>query len=126
MNSAMKDMLNVMGKFLAMGMPLEEVLLRSTWMPAKMIQLPELGNLSVGSPADIAVLRVENGTFGFADPVGGLIQAKQRLECEMTVRDGKVIYDLNGMIAQPWESLPPDSRGGDPKWDFTRGHGRRP
>ena len=37
MNSAMKDMLNVMGKFLAMGVPLEDVILRSTWNPAKEI-----------------------------------------------------------------------------------------
>ncbi|MBA2301442.1 MAG: amidohydrolase/deacetylase family metallohydrolase [Acidobacteria bacterium] len=126
MNSAMKDMLNVMGKFMAMGMPLEQVLLRSTSVPAKMIQLPELGHLSVGAPADVAVLRLQKGRFGFTDPVGGLIRAAQRLSCEMTVREGKVIYDLNGMIAQPWETLPSDARGGDPKWDFTRGHGRRP
>ncbi len=126
MNSAMKTMPNVMGKFMAMGMPLDQVLLRSTAVPAMMIQLPELGHLSVGAPADIAVLRLEKGRFGFPDPVGGLIHADQRLSCEMTVRDGKVIYDLNGLIAQPWDTLPPDARGGDPKWDFTRGHGRRP
>ncbi|MEO7408239.1 MAG: amidohydrolase/deacetylase family metallohydrolase [Vicinamibacterales bacterium] len=126
MNSAMKDMLNVMGKFMAMGMPLEQVLLRSTALPAKMIRLPELGHLSLGAPADIAVLRLEKGRFGFTDPVGGVIRAEQRLSCEMTLRAGQVIYDLNGMIAQPWETLPPDARGGDPKWDFTRGHGRRP
>jgi dihydroorotase len=126
MNASMKDMVNVMGKFMAMGMSLDEVILRSTWNPAKSIQLQDLGNLSVGSPADVAVLRLEKGSFGFADPVGGLIKAGQRLTCELTVRDGKVVYDLNGMIAAPWETLPPNSRGGDPKWDFTRGHGRRP
>jgi dihydroorotase len=126
MNASMKDMVNLMGKFMAMGMPLEEVIRRSTWNPAKAIQLEALGNLSVGSPADVSVLRLEKGTFGFADPVGGLIKASQRLQCELTVRDGKVVYDLNGMIAVPWETLPPDARGGDPRWDFTRGHGSRP
>jgi dihydroorotase len=124
MNSSTKDMLNVMGKFMAMGMPLPEVVLRSTWNPAKAIKLQDLGHLSVGAPADVAVIRVEKGSFGFTDPVGGLIRAGQRLACEMTVREGKVVYDLNGMIADPWESLPPDSRGGNPKWDWTRGHGR--
>ena len=67
----MKDMLNVMDKFLAMGMSLDEVILRSTWNPAKEIQHEELGNLSVGSPADVAVLRLEKGKFGFVDQVGG-------------------------------------------------------
>ena len=121
MNSAMKDMPNLMGKFLAMGMSLDEVIQRSTWNPAKQIQLEELGNLSVGSPADIAVLRVEKGKFGYVDPVGGRLEGSQRLTCEMTLRDGRVVYDLSGMIAEPWETLAPDARGGDPRWDYTRG-----
>jgi dihydroorotase len=121
MNSAMKDMLNLMGKFLAMGMSLDEVIARSTWNPAKQIQLEELGNLSVGSPADIAVLRVEKGRFGYVDPVGGRLEGTQRLDCELTLRDGRVVYDLSGMIAEPWETLAPDARGGDPRWDYTRG-----
>lgn len=121
MNSAMKDMLNLMGKFLAMGMSLDDVIQRSTWNPAKQIQLEELGNLSVGAPADIAVLRLEKGRFGFVDPVGGRMEGAQRLACEMTLRDGKVVYDLNGMISDPWETLGPDARGGDPRWDNTRG-----
>ena len=67
MNAGMKDMLNVMDKLLALDMPLPSVVLWSTWNPAKEIKHEELGNLSVGSPADIAVLRVENGKFGFVD-----------------------------------------------------------
>ena len=119
MTAAMKDMLNVMGKFLAMGMPLDEVIRRSTWNPAQQIKLPQLGNLSVGSPADIAVLRVEKGNFGFVDPPGGRMDAPQRLACEMTLRDGKVVYDLNGMTKDPWDTLPPNASGGDPRWDAT-------
>src|SRR5579871_1903869 len=65
MNAGMKDMLNVMSKFLNIGMPLDEVILRSTWTPAREIRHEELGNLSVGAAADIAVLRVEEGHFGF-------------------------------------------------------------
>jgi dihydroorotase len=79
-----------------------------------------LGNLSVGSPADVAVLRVEKGTFGFVDPRGGRMESSQRLSCEMTVRDGKVVYDLNGLTAERWDTLSPEGRGGDPRWDGTQ------
>ena len=121
MNSAMKDMLNLMGKFLAMGMPLDGVILRSTWNPAKQIKLEDLGHLSVGAPADVAVLRLEQGRFGYVDPVGGRLEGSGRLLCELTLRDGKVVYDLNGFIADPWETLGPDAQGGDPRYDNTRG-----
>jgi dihydroorotase len=130
MNAGMKDMLNVMDKFLAMGMPLDEVILRSTWNPAREIQRPELGNLSIGSPADVAVLRVERGHYGFVDQIGARLDGTQKLLCELTVRDGKVVYDLNGMTRQPWDKLPPNSRGtGDPRWDGfapTGGRGGQP
>lgn len=105
MNNAMKDMLNVMSKFLAMGMDLPSVIKASTWTPAQVIHREKLGNLSVGSPADIAVLRVadgkfqlnDTGTFGFWDYTGTKIHGKQKLEAEVTIRAGKVVYDLNGL-----------------------------
>jgi dihydroorotase len=106
MNGGMKDMLNVMDKFLALGMPLEEVILRSTWNPAKEIQHEELGHLSVGAPADVAVLRVEKGKFGFLDQLGGTLEGKEKLDCELTLREGTVVYDLNGIAGTPWEKLP--------------------
>jgi dihydroorotase len=121
MNAGMKDMLNVMGKFLAMGMTLDDVIMRSTWNPAKEIKLESLGQLAVGAPGDIAVLRLEKGRFGFVDPVGGRMDSTQRLSCEMTLRDGRVVYDLNGMTGERWDTLPPGARGGDPRWDYTRG-----
>ena len=83
MNSAMKGQLNVMGKFMAMGLSLNEVVRMSTTNPARQIKLDELGHLGVGAPADVAVLRVEKGNFGFVDPVGGRIDATQRLACEL-------------------------------------------
>ena len=55
------------------------------------------GNLSVGSPADVAVLRLEQGEFGFLDAYGGRLQRQQKLTCEMTLRDGKIVYELNGL-----------------------------
>jgi dihydroorotase len=107
MNAGMKDMLNVMGKFLALGMPLNDVIQRSTWNPAKEIKLEQVGHLSVGAPADVAVLRLDKGKFGFVDQRGGRLDGTQKLGCELTLRDGKVAYDLNGMTAQPWDTLPP-------------------
>ena len=65
MNAGMKDMLNVMSKFLNMGVPLEDVIAMSTWHPAREIRHTELGNLSVGATADIAALNVQTGRFGF-------------------------------------------------------------
>jgi dihydroorotase len=122
MNNAMKDMLNVMGKFMAMGLSLNDVIRMSTVNPAKEIQRPQLGQLAVGAPADISVMRLEKGQFGYMDPRGGRIAGTQRLSCEMTMRDGKVVYDLSGLTAVPWETLDPASRGGDPRWDAIRAH----
>ena len=117
MNAGMKDMLNVMSKFLALGMSLDDVVKISTWNPAKQIKQEQLGNLSVGSPADVAVLRLENGDFGFVDSFGGRMKGNRKLTCEMTLRDGKVVYDLNGIARPDWETLPNDYRTtGDPRW----------
>ena len=118
MNSGMKDMLNVMSKFLAMGMPLDGVILRSTWNPAKEIHHPELGNLSAGSPADVAVLRLAKGNFGFTDMYGARMQGSSKLECELTLRDGRVVYDLNGITRPDWTTLPSNYlQTGDAAWD---------
>jgi len=100
MNGAMKDMLTTMSKFLAMGMDLNSVINTSTWKPAQIINRKELGNLSVGSDADIAILNIRKGKFGLFDYTGYKIEADKKLECEMTVRAGKIVYDLNG-IANP-------------------------
>jgi dihydroorotase len=100
MNGAMKDMLTTMSKFLALGMDLKSVINASTWKPAQIINRQELGNLSVGSDADIAILNVRKGKFGLFDYTGYKIETDKKLECEMTVRAGKIVYDLNG-IAKP-------------------------
>jgi len=100
MNGAMKDMPNIMSTFLTLGMPLPEVIKASTWAPAKAIKREELGNLSEGSPADVAVFNLRQVNFGFWDRRGKKLEGKQRLECEMTIRAGRIVYDLNG-IATP-------------------------
>ena len=105
MNAGMKDMLNVMSKFLNIGMSLDEVILRSTWHPAHEIKHEELGHLSVGATADVAVLRVAKGTFGFVDVYGARMKGTQKLECELTLRDGHVVWDLNGITRTDWQKL---------------------
>ena len=118
MNTGMKDMLNVMDKFLALGMSINDVIARSTWNPAKEIHQDELGNFSVGSAADVAVLRVEKGHFGFTDMYGAKMDGNQKFLCEMTVRNGKIVYDLNGISRPEWTKLPSDYKMvGDPRWD---------
>jgi dihydroorotase len=100
MNGAMKDILTTMSKFLAMGMDLQSVIKASTWTPAQVIKQEELGTLSPGSEADIAILNIRKGKFGLFDYTGYKIEADKKLECEMTIRAGKIVYDLNG-IAEP-------------------------
>lgn len=103
MNSGMKDIVNVMSKFLNLGMPLEEVILKSTWNPSKEIHRETLGNLSVGAPADVAVFKLERGDFGFVDTDKLLMKGTQRLTCEMTLMGGSVMWDLNGRASKAWE-----------------------
>jgi dihydroorotase len=100
MNEAMKDMLTCMNKFLAIGMSLHDVIQASTSNPAKEIKHEELGNLSVGTDADVAILNMREGKFGFFDYTGYKLTANKKLECELTIRAGKIVYDLNG-IATP-------------------------
>lgn len=99
MNGAMKDQLNVLSIHLAMGMDIPGVIERSTWRPAQAIKRTELGHLSEGAIADIAILSVRNGKFGFRDIAGNRHEGTQKLECEMTLKDGKIMYDLNAIAS---------------------------
>jgi len=104
MNAGMKDMNNIMSKFLNMGMSLYDVILKSTWNPAQYIQRTELGHLSLGSEADIAVLNLKNGDFGYIDSHGFVLKGAQKLETELAIRAGKIEWDLNGRGATKMES----------------------
>ena len=124
MNAGMKDMSVVMSKFLNMGVPLEEVIARSTWAPARAIHHEELGHLSVGAVADIAVFRVEKGNFGFVDVYKARMNGTQRIECELTLRDGRVAWELNGITRDSWDKLGDYKSQGDARWDATSEDGR--
>jgi dihydroorotase len=119
MNSGMKDMLNVMSKFLNLGVSLDDVIRMSTSNPAHEIKHDELGSLSVGSDADVAVLQLAKGHFGFVDTNGARMAGNEKLICELTVRDGRVVWDLNGISREDWTGLGHYSRQGSPVWDGT-------
>ena len=106
MNSGMKDMTNVMSKILNLGSSLDDVIRMSTWNPAREIKRPDLGNLDVGAEADVAVLRLDRGTFGFADSAGARESGSQMLVCELTLRKGTVAWDLNARTSEDWRQYP--------------------
>lgn len=100
MNGSMKDMLSVMSKFHQMGMDIPAIIKSSTWTPAQVIKREDLGHLTAGAVADIAVVRMREGDFGFWDYTGHRVKGNRKFECEMTIREGRIVYDLNG-IATP-------------------------
>ena len=82
-----------------------------TTNPATEIGHPELGQIALGSVADIAVLRVDHGHFGYADLAGGKVDGTERIVPEMTIRAGRVLFDRNRARTDSGCQLSPD--GGD-------------
>lgn len=107
MNAGMKDQLNVVSKFLNIGMNLQQVIAASTSLPAQVIHRDDLGHLSANGVADVAVFSLHKGKFGFVDSGGFVFQGTQKLECELTIRDGNVVYDLNGISKPAWDAADP-------------------
>lgn len=103
MNGGMKDLLNVMSKFLNIGLNINEVIAATTWDAAKAIKRNELGNLSIGSVADITILNLRKGDFGFIDTKNKKMKGTKKLECELTIKDGNIVYDLNGLASLKWD-----------------------
>lgn len=98
------DMPNCMSKLMNLGMGLNEAVMRSTVSPAKAIRkFPELGTLGQGKGADIAVFDLEKGVFAFMDARRNKLLGKERLHCVLTVRDGKIVFDENGLSFPPWD-----------------------
>ena len=102
MNGGMKNIINVMSKFLNMGIEIEEIIKLTTWNPAKYIKRTDLGHLSLGAEADITLLNLREGNFGFIDTQGKRMNGNNILECELTIKAGKIVYDLNGLASNEW------------------------
>ncbi|AMY08813.1 Dihydroorotase [Luteitalea pratensis] len=111
-NAGMKDILNTMSKLLNLGMPVKDVVTANTAKAAAIIKRDDLGHLGVGTEADVAVLAVRKGEFGFIDTAGGRMMGSQKLECELTIRAGQVVWDLNGRAATDWTTMPAVPQGG--------------
>jgi dihydroorotase len=100
------DMPNCMSKLMLLGMSLNDAVLRSTVTPAKAIhRFPELGTLGQGQIADIAVLALQTGVFSFTDSWPAKRLGTKRLQCVLTVRDGKVVYQHQEGAPQPTGSI---------------------
>ena len=97
------SMNNVMSKFLALGVPLVDVIRRSTVNPASEIHRSELGTLSIGKDADIAVLDLMHGHFGYVDCGVAKMDANAQLMARMTIRAGRILYDPSGLSMVQWE-----------------------
>ena len=106
-NYTVLSMTQVMSKFLAMGVPLNEIIQRSTVNPAREIRRPELGTLSVGKEADIAVLEELNGKFSYIDCGQARMNGTAKLMARMTVRAGRILYDPSGLSMVEWEKARP-------------------
>jgi len=110
------NLANVMSKFLCLGVPFEDIIRRTTVNPAQMIGRPELGNLSVGSAADIAVLEMMKGKFAYLGSGGGKIEGNQKIQCVMTLFGGRILYDHPYGLSVPlWQDIPKGSR----YWAYT-------
>ena len=102
MNRGMKNMTNVMSKILNQGVSIYDVVKMSTWSPAQQIKRTEFGHLSVGAVADVTVLRVDQGEFGFLDVRNGRFEGDKLIVAEMTIHDGRVVWDLNARSSPDW------------------------
>jgi len=105
MNAFMMDMPTTMSKFLALGMPLYDIIECCTISPACIIGHPELGHLTPGVSADVAVWNLIDGTFYFGDAKGGRISSSKRFICEMTLKEGKIEWDWNARSAVDYKKL---------------------
>jgi dihydroorotase len=105
-NFTVLNMTEVLSKFLAMGVPLAELIRRSTVNPAREIHRPELGTLSVGREADIAVLAELQGPFSYIDCGYARMDGQAKLVARMTIRGGRILYDPSGLSMVEWRKAP--------------------
>ena len=106
MNSGMKNMLNIMSKYLNMGMEVPDIIQRATWNAAQSIKRNDLGSITEGSVADMAIISILTGKYGFIDAGGNKIEGSRKFEAELTIRAGKIVWDLNGLSAQLFKYKP--------------------
>ena len=105
-NGPVLSLQHTLNKFLNLGMPLPEVIERATLRPARVLRRPDLGTLAPGAPADLAIFELRQGRFGFADCGKARLVGDQKLECRLTLRAGKIVFDPSGLSMPDWEHAP--------------------
>jgi dihydroorotase len=108
------DLLTTMSKFLALGMPIEAVIEKTTFSPAKAIRREEsLGSLAIGREADITILEEQEGEFELMDTKGDTLKGDTSLACVGVVRAGRLVdtaswndYVPRMPKAIEWQALP--------------------
>jgi len=98
------NMTTTMSKLLNIGLSMDQVIERSTVNAASAIRRSDLGHLSEGAVADIAVLEIEKGKFGFVDSGGNRLIGDRRIRCLLTLRAGKVVWDADGLSLVDWQN----------------------
>jgi len=105
-NGPVISMQDTMSKFLNIGLPLAEVIRRATLRPAQVVGRPDLGTLSPGVEADVAVFNLLEGSFALTDCGQARMAGSRRLDCRLTLRAGQVVYDPSGLSMPDWEHAP--------------------
>jgi dihydroorotase len=93
-----------MSKLMTLGMSLEEAVRRATVEPAKVINRPELGTLSVGAEADLAAFALDEGEFPFVDSYRAVKMGTQRLDCKLTLRAGEIVWNIDARGMAMWDT----------------------
>ena len=96
---------NVISKFMHFGMSLQDAIYKSTVRPAQAIKrFPEVGTLGKGKVADVALLQVRRGVFGFNDANLRRMVSTKKVEAVMTLRAGELVFDAHGLAFPEWDT----------------------
>ena len=101
------EMMTTLSKLLALGVPLDQLIERVTVRPARALRRPELGSLVEGGVADVAVIEAQTGRFGFLDGRHVRLRSDRRLRAVMTIRNGEVVWDSEGLSHTDWTKAGP-------------------
>jgi dihydroorotase len=86
------DLPTTMTKFLALGLPIEQVIAATTSTPARALGWQDsIGRLDVGCEADVTVLELREEPTRLRDSVGGELASDVRIVPRWTIRAGEVV-----------------------------------